>query len=174
MCCMKRTCPTHRCCLPATLSHGRRDRAALCGPFHKGINSTPDLSGPNHFPKTRAPETTVLVDGEESGAQTDCARQSRLNYHLYCTLMIMGWKGDMKGGLAEQSIPIKNSTAYQRESSGKQLTKLSGKVLKGSGYTNWLDPVFPLFNGDFFLWTQRSGWTILPKLIKWWAMTQCL
>lgn len=37
VCCMMRTCPAHRCHLPATLSHGKRNKAALRGPFHMGL-----------------------------------------------------------------------------------------------------------------------------------------
>ena len=96
-------------------------------------DSTYDLSEPAHFPKTTPPETPrpALVEGSSEGS-THRPHQAK-THHIYWILLIAGWREDLKGGLAEQSTPIKNTTAYQGESSGKELTKLSRKFLKGSG-----------------------------------------
>lgn len=170
VCCMMRTCPAHRCHLPATLSHGKRNKAALRGPFHTGLIPLmtsqnlltsqrphplrlphPALvegrEGSTHRPhllrlppctsggeegehtQTTPPETPLLALVEGSTHRPHQAK----THHIYWILLIAGWRADLKGGLAEQSTPIKNTTAYQGESSGKELTKLSRKFLKGSG-----------------------------------------
>lgn len=56
-------------------------------------------------------------------------------------------EGRQEGDVAEQSTPIKNSTAYHGEekSSGKHMTKVSEPARAG----------IPLFNGDLFQDTRE-------------------